>query len=321
MTYARITGTGSYLPKHIMTNHDWEKLVDTSHDWIVERTGIEQRHIADDTETSSMMGTEAAKKALEAANLSAQDLDLIICATCTPDQWFPSAAVSIQKALGITADIPAFDVGAACAGFMFALATANNFIRAGQARRVLVVGTEMMSRTLDWTDRTTCVLFADGAGAVILEASNEPGILSTKLHAQGQYSDLLYYPNSQIAPENKREEKYLRMQGQEVFKLAVRGLSDIVEDLTVEPNGPPIKIDWLVPHQANLRIIRAIAKKCGLPMAQVIVTVDKQGNTSSASIPLALDIGIRDGRIQPGQTVLLEGFGGGMAWGGALIKM
>jgi 3-oxoacyl-[acyl-carrier-protein] synthase III len=321
MTYARITGTGSYLPKHIMTNHDWEKLVDTSHDWIVERTGIEQRHIADDTETSSMMGTEAAKKALEAANLSAQDLDLIICATCTPDQWFPSAAVSIQKALGITSDIPAFDVGAACAGFMYALATANNFIRAGQARHVLVVGAEMMSRTLDWTDRNTCVLFGDGAGAVVLEASNEPGILSTKLHAQGQYSDLLYYPNAQIAPEDKREDKYLRMQGQEVFKLAVRGLSDIVEDLTAEPHGPAIKIDWLVPHQANLRIIRAIAKKCGLPMGHVIVTVDKHGNTSSASIPLALDIGIRDGRIQPGQVVLLEGFGGGMAWGGALIKM
>lgn len=321
MTYAKITGTGSYLPERVMTNADWEKLVDTSHDWIVERTGIEQRHIANDHETTTMMGAYAARRALEAAGRSPQDVDLIICATCTPEFWFPSAAVSIQRELGIERNIPGFDVGAACAGFVFALATANNFIRAGQAKTVLVVGTEVMSRTLDWTDRTTCVLFADGAGAMLLEASEEPGIISTTLHSQGQYCDYLFYRNAQVAPKELSEDRYLKMQGQEVFKLAVKGLSEIVDYLIPELTHTPITIDWLVPHQANLRIIRAVAKKCELPMSQVIVTVDKHGNTSSASIPLAFDIGVRDGRIQPGQTVLMEGFGGGMAWGGALVKM
>ena len=319
--YSRITGTGSFLPPKIMTNYDIEALVDTSHDWIVERSGIHQRHIAEH-ETVSEMGEKACRLALEMAGKTANDVDLIVFATTTGDLIFPSSACLLQEKLGNTNGATAFDVQAACAGFTYALGVADKFIKSGTHKCALVVGAEAMSRIIDWTDRGTCILFADGAGAMVIEADEEPGILSTHMHSDGRYKKLLYVSGG-ISDEREaylKGEAYLQMAGNEVFRYAVKTLGRIADE-TLEANQmQKSDLDWLVPHQANIRIIQATAKKLKMPMEQVVVTVHKHGNTSSASIPLALDEAIRDGRIQRGQTILLEGFGGGFTWGSALIK-
>lgn len=318
--YARIAGTGGYLPKTVRTNEDIARMVDTSNEWIMERTGIYSRHIAAPHETASSMAEIASRQAIEAAGIAAGDIDLIVLATSSPDRTFPSTACLLQQRLGITQGA-AFDVQAACSGFIFALSVADQYIRAGNARRVLVVGSEINSRLVDWTDRTTCILFGDGAGAAVLEVSEEPGVLSTHIASDGQYQDLLYLPSP--PPEYDRREgdkRYIKMQGNEVFKIAVNTLGKIVDE-TLAANGmEKSDIDWLVPHQANIRIITATAKKLKMPMERVVCTIETQGNTSSASVPLALNEAIRDGRIQRGQTVLMEAFGGGFAWGSALAR-
>lgn len=312
--YSKILGTGSYLPSKVVTNYDLEKQVDTTHAWIVERTGIHERRIAEPHETASVMGFAAAQKAIEAAQVSPEAIDLIIVATSTGDRIFPSTACLIQEKLGI-AGCPAFDIGAACAGFNYALGVADQFIRTKAARCVLLVASEVMSRIVDWEDRSTCVLFADGAGAVILGPSETPGIHSTHLHADGKYKDLLFTPSG-LDPHEK---PYLKMAGREVFKIAVQQLANVLTEALDHHHLDQEAIDWLIPHQANIRIIKAMAKYLNLPMDRVLITLDKQGNTSAASIPLALDLGIRDGRIQRGHRLLLESFGGGFAWGSALI--
>lgn len=321
MTYSRIVGTGSYLPPKILTNHDLEKMVDTTSDWIVERTGIRQRHIAADGETTGSLAEEASRRAIDAAGIRVDDIDLIIVATTTPDRVFPSTACLLQDRLGIHG-CAAFDIQAVCTGFVYALGIADKFVRTGSAKCALVVGAETISRIIDWTDRTTCVLFGDGAGAVILTASDEPGIISSHLHADGQYKDLLTVPAgiSQGYDKVTKRETHLNMEGSEVFKVAVNTLGRIVDE-TLEYNGlQKSDITWLVPHQANVRIIAATAKKLGLPMDHVVLTVDHHGNTSAASIPLAFDVAVRDGRIQRGETVLMEAFGGGFTWGSVLLK-
>lgn len=316
--YSRIIGTGGYLPEKVMTNHDISEKVDTTDAWIYERTGIRTRRIAADHETSSSMAEIAAREALDAANLDADDIDLIITATSTPDRIFPSTACLLQQRLGVR-NCAAFDVQAACSGFIYGLSIADQFIRAGNANYVLVVGSEINSRLLDWSDRTTCILFGDGAGAVLLKVSKEPGILSTHIHSDGKYQDLLYVPNP--CGQGVREESpYLVMSGNDVFKVAVNTLGRIVDE-TLAANGmEKTDIDWLVPHQANTRIIAATARKLQMSMDHVIVTIENQGNTSSASVPLALNEAVRDGRIVPGQVVLMEAFGGGFVWGSALIQ-
>ena len=319
--YSRITGTGSFLPPKIMTNYDLEKMVDTTHDWIVERSGIHQRHIAEN-ETVSEMGEHACRLALEMAGKTANDVDLIIFATTTADLVFPSSASILQEKLGNTNGATAFDVQAVCTGFVYALGVADKFIKSGTHKCALVVGAEAMSRIVDWTDRSTCILFADGAGAVVLEADEEAGIISTHLHSDGRYKKLLYV-NGGISDEREaylKGEAYLQMAGNEVFRQAVNTLGRIADETLEANNMQKSDLDWLVPHQANIRIIKATAKKLKMSMDQVVVTVNKHGNTSSASIPLALDEAVRDGRIQRGQTILLEGFGGGFTWGSALIK-
>lgn len=319
--YSRITGTGSYLPPTIMTNHDLEKMVDTSHEWIVERTGIHTRHVVKD-ETVSELGEHAARLALEMAGKDANDVDLIVFATTTADLVFPSTACILQERLGITNGSTAFDVQAVCTGFVYALGVADKFIKSGSHKCALVVGAEAMSRIIDWEDRGTCILFADGAGAVVLEADEEAGIISTHLHADGRYQDLLNVSGgiSDGRENYLKGEAYLQMRGNEVFRFAVKTLGRIVDE-TLEANQmQKSDIDWLVPHQANIRIITATAKKLKMSMDNVVVTVHKHGNTSSASIPLALDEAVRDGRIQRGQIILLEGFGGGFTWGSALIR-
>ena len=316
MTYSRIISTGGYLPEKVLTNFDLEKMLDTSDAWIVERTGIQERRIAGDTETTSTMAIEAARKAIITANIEPDQIDLIVVATSTPENFFPSTACIVQKALNIK-QCPAFDISAACAGFNYALGTADNFIRAGAAKYALVIGSETMSRTLDWTDRSTCVLFGDGAGAVVLEASVKPGILSNHLYSNGQYKDLLFYPSG-VHPNSKP--RFLKMNGSEIFKIAVNKLGEILDETLRANHLTHASLDWLVPHQANLRIISAMAKKLHLPMERVVITLDKQGNTSAASVPLALDAAIRDGRIQRGHTILLESFGGGLTWGAALVQ-
>ena len=319
--YSRITGTGSFLPPKIMTNYDLESMVDTTHEWIVERSGIHQRHIAEN-ETVSEMGEHACRLALEMAGKTANDVDLIVFATTTADLVFPSSASILQEKLGNTNGATAFDVQAVCTGFVYALGVADKFIKSGTHKCALVVGAEAMSRIIDWTDRGTCILFADGAGAVVLEADEEPGIISTHLHSDGRYKKLLYV-NGGISDEREaylKGEAYLQMAGNEVFRQAVNTLGRIADETLEANNMQKSDLDWLVPHQANIRIIKATAKKLKMPMDQVVVTVDKHGNTSSASIPLALDEAVRDGRIQRGQTILLEGFGGGFTWGSALIK-
>ncbi|HJT51170.1 MAG TPA: beta-ketoacyl-ACP synthase III [Nitrosospira sp.] len=318
MTYARIVGTGGYLPEKILTNHDLERMVDTSDEWIRGRTGISQRHIAADNETTSDMALNASRAAMNSAGVSAGDIDLIILATTTPDMIFPSTACILQEKLGV-GDCAAFDVQAVCSGFIYALATADMFIRAGKCRTALVVGAEVYSRILDWNDRSTCVLFGDGAGAVVLARSDEPGIISTHLHADGRHSNILSVP-ANVCGGKVQGKPFVVMEGNTVFKFAVKVLEEVVQEALTENNLHASDVDWLIPHQANIRIIISTAKKLGIPMEKVVATVEKHGNTSAASIPLAMDIAARDGRIQTGHHVLLEGVGGGFTWGAALIR-
>ena len=318
MTYARILGTGSYLPERVVSNAEFEKLVETSDQWIVDRTGIRERHRAAENELTSDLAVAAARRALEAADVVPANVDLLIVATTTPDRIFPSTACIVQAKLGIGNTGPAFDIQAVCSGFIYALATANNFIKAGQARTVLVIGAETLSRITDYTDRSNCILWGDGAGAVVLTVSEQPGIISTHIHADGRYQELLYVDGGPSMSNGAKAS--MRMQGNAVFKMAVNTLDAIVDE-TLAANGlDKSAIDWLVPHQANIRIIQATGKKLGLPMERVVVTVDRHGNTSAASIPLALDTAVRDGRIKRGQTLLMEAFGGGFTWGSALVK-
>ncbi|MGV6858760.1 MAG: beta-ketoacyl-ACP synthase III [bacterium] len=319
--YSRITGTGSYLPEKVLTNADLEKMVETSDEWIRERTGISERHIAAEGETTSDLAEHAARNALEAAGKSPDDIDLIVFATTTPDQVFPSTACLLQSRLDIHG-CTAFDVQAVCTGFVYALGVADKFIKSGSHRCALVIGAETMSRIIDWTDRGTCVLFGDGAGAVVLEASEEPGLLSTHLHADGSYGDLLQVSGgvSKGYDMNDPASAYVQMKGNEVFRVAVKTLGRIVDETLESNNMRRSDIDWLVPHQANIRIIQGTAKKLNMSMDQVVVTVDKHGNTSAASIPMALDHAVRAGQIKRGETILMEGFGGGFTWGSALLK-
>ena len=320
MTYARISGTGSVLPDKVLTNADLEKMVDTSDEWITERTGIKKRHIVEG-ETTCDIAEIASRKAIDAAGIKPHDIDLIIVATTTPDRVFPSTACLLQDRLDIHG-CPAFDVQAVCTGFVYALGVADMFVTTGKAKHALVVGAETLSKITDWTDRTTCVLFGDGAGAVVLSASNEPGILSTHLHADGQYKELLTVPAgiSENYEKLKAGEAYMEMKGNEVFKMAVNTLGRIVDETLAFNKMKKSDVDWLVPHQANIRIIVATARKLNMSMDHVVVTVDETGNTSAASIPLALDMAVRDGRIERGQTLMLEAFGGGFTWGSALLK-
>jgi|TARA_X000000950_G_scaffold204816_2_gene246488 3-oxoacyl-[acyl-carrier-protein] synthase-3 len=305
--YSKIIGTGGYLPNKILTNKDLESLVDTTDEWIVERTGIKQRHISEDNETTSSMATKASLDAIKSANIKNSQIDLIIVATTTPDQIFPSTACIVQNNLNIIA--PAFDVQAACTGFIYALSIADNYIKTGTCKNVLVIGAEKYSNLLDWSDRSTCVLFGDGAGAVILSADSYEGIISSHIHADGQYNDLLSV-----------EDKNIKMRGNEVFKVAVNTLSKLVDETLNKNNLDKSDIDWLVPHQANLRIIKAAAKKLSMSLDQVVVTVDKHANTSAASIPLALNEAVKDGRIKDDQVILLEAFGSGFTWGSVLLR-
>lgn len=318
MSYARISGTGSYLPERVLTNFDLEQMVDTSDEWIFTRTGIRERHIADDRELTSDLALQAAREALSAAALEPDQIDLILVATTTPDRIFPSTACMLQQKLGISNGTAAFDVQAVCSGFIYALATANNFIRAGQSQRALVVGAETMSRITDWSDRSNCVLWGDGAGAVVLEKSAAPGVISTHLHADGSYSELLRVQAGVSA--GFEASCAIEMEGNAVFKVAVNTLDSIVDE-TLAANGmQKSDINWLVPHQANIRIIQATAKKLGMSMERVITTIEKHGNTSAASIPMALDHAVREGKINDGETVLMEAFGGGFTWGSALLR-
>jgi len=321
MTYARITGTGGYLPDNIMTNKDMEAFVDTSDKWIRERTGIEQRHIALEGQTTVDLAEAASRNAIEAAGIDASDIDLIIFATSTPDKIFPSSACILQARLGIHG-CPAFDIQAVCSGFVYALTVAEKFIKSGSSKKALIVGAEVFSRILNWKDRGTCVLFGDGAGAVILEASEETGILSTHIHADGQYENLLWVPHGvgDGFDQMKAGKAFVEMKGNEVFKIAVNTLGQIVDETLAANHMMKSDIDWLVPHQANIRIITATAKKLKMSMEQVVVTVNKHGNTSAASVPLALDVAVRDGRIKENELLLLEAFGGGFTWGSVLLR-
>lgn len=321
MTFARIAGTGSYLPDNIVTNRDLEKRVDTSDQWIRDRTGIEQRHIALPGQSTVDLAEQAALRAIEAAGIANTDIDLIIFATTTPDKVFPSCACILQARLGIHG-CPAFDIQAVCSGFVYALAMAEKFISTGTSKKALVIGAEVFSRIINWDDRSTCILFGDGAGAVVLEANEETGILSTHLHADGQYEELLHVPCgvSNDFDGLKAGQGFVEMKGNEVFKVAVNTLGRIVDETLEANNMQKSDIDWLVPHQANLRIILATARKLNMSMDQVVMTVNRHGNTSAASIPLALDEAVRDGRIKRGQVVMLEAFGGGFTWGSALLR-
>ncbi len=319
--YSRIAGTGSYLPEKIVTNADLERLVETSDEWIRTRTGIKQRHVAGEEETTTDLAEHAARRAIVDAGVTAQDIDLICVGTTTPDLVFPNVGTLLQDRLGIHG-CPAFSLEAACTGFVYALSVADKFVRLGEANCALVVGAETLTRIVDWTDRGTCVIFGDGAGAVVLQPSNEPGIISTRLHSDGKYKDLLLYPDGvskgfKLVREGKAG---VLMKGNEVYKVAVNTLGQLVTE-TLTANGmTKDQLDWLIPHQANIRIIEAIAKRLDLPMERVIVTIDTQANTSAASVPLALDTGIRDGRVKRGQLLLLEAFGGGFTWGSALVR-
>ena len=319
MIYSRIIGTGSCLPRNVVTNADLAQRMDTSDEWIRSRTGIRQRHIAEEDETSSSLAFEASRAAIASAGIAPGDIDLIVLATSTPDYIFPSTACLLQARLGIKG-CPAFDVQAVCSGFAYALATADLFIRSGQHRCALVVGAEVFSRILDWNDRGTCVLFGDGAGAVILRADAKPGIMASTLHADGSYAGILSVPGN-VCGGKATGDPFLRMDGQAVFKFAVRVLDEVARE-TLGKCGQQVEdIDWLIPHQANLRILEATAKRLGLPREKLIVTVDTHGNTSAASVPLALDAAVRDGRIKPGHKVMLEAVGGGFTWGAALVQM
>jgi len=318
--YAKIIGTGGYLPETIRTNDDISQMVDTSDSWIYERTGIKSRRIAGPEETADSMAEIAAHQAINAADIKADEIDMIIVATGSPNRVYPSTACLLQNRLGIRRCV-SFDIQAACSGSIFALSIADQYIKSGIANKILVIGTEICSRIVDWTDRGTCILFGDGAGAILLDSSAQAGILSTHIESDGGYEDLLYCPNPQVATEsNKDEAGYIKMRGNEVFKIAVNTLGRIVDE-TLTANGmEKTDVDWLVPHQANIRIIAATAKKLRMSMDQVILTLEDQGNTSSASVLLAFNEAVRDGRIQRGQVVLLEAFGAGFTWGSALIK-
>ncbi len=314
MSYSKIAGTGSYLPKKILSNTDLEKMVDTSDEWIFARTGIRERHIAAKGEFTSDLALEAAKNAIASAGIETSDIDLIVVATSTPDKIFPSVATMLQRKLGI-AGCPAFDLQAVCSGFIYALATADSFIKAGSSQCALVIGAETFSRLADYTDRSNCILWGDGAGAIILQASQQQGVISTHLHADGNFEKMLHVPRKHDGTPDT-----VHMEGNAVFKMAVNTLDKIVDETLAANNMQKSDIDWLVPHQANIRILQATAKKLDMPMDKVVVTVDKHGNTSAASIPLALDVAVRDGRIKPGDIILMEAFGGGFTWGSALIR-
>jgi 3-oxoacyl-[acyl-carrier-protein] synthase-3 len=317
--YSKIVGTGSYLPEKVLSNHDLESMVETTDQWITERTGIKKRHIVAEDETTTDLAVNAARRAMEAAELTAEDIDLVIVATTTPTRVFPSTASLVQQQLGIHNKCPAFDLQAVCTGFVYGLTVADKFIKSGSVKNALVIGAESLSRIVDWKDRNTCVLFGDGAGAVVLQASKQPGILSTHIHCDGRYNQLLQVPTGPGSVLTE-DPAYIDMQGNEVFKVAVKTLSSIVDETLKANELNKSDVDWLIPHQANIRIISATAKKLNLTMERVVVTVDEHGNTSAASIPLALDTAVRDGRIQRGETLLLEAFGGGFTWGSALIQ-
>jgi len=321
MIYSKITGTGRYLPERVLTNADLEDIVETTDEWIRTRTGVERRHLAAEDETTSSLCIEAAKVAMEAADVKPEDIDLIVIGTTTPDLVFPNIATLVQYALGIHG-CPAFSIEAACTGFIYALATADKFIRAGETQCALVIGAEIITKLVDWSDRATCVLFGDGAGAVIVKPSDEPGIISTHLGADGQYKELLYYP---VGPSKDlitagTDKVGIIMRGNEVFKVAVKTLGAVAQEALKANNIDQSELDWLIPHQANLRIIQATAKRLKLPLEKVILTVQDHGNTSAASVPMALDVGVRDGRIKRGQLVLMEAFGGGFTWGSVLMR-
>lgn len=320
MTYARIAGTGSYLPERVMTNQALEALVDTSDAWITERTGIRQRHIAADGEFTSDLAAHASRAALEAAGVDAAEIDLIIVATTTPDQTFPSTACRLQAKLGANG-CTAFDMQAACSGFVFALDVAEKFIRTGASRCALVVGAETMSRILDWNDRATCVLFGDGAGAVVLRPDTTCGIMNSRLHADGEHIPMLEVPGGVSRGFPDADSRCVHMQGNDVYRFAVTHLAGIIHEVLEGTGFSPEDIDWVVPHQANIRIISAAARRLGLPIERVVTTVDRHGNTSAASIPLALDVAVRDGRIQPGQLLVFEALGAGFTWGATLLRM
>jgi 3-oxoacyl-[acyl-carrier-protein] synthase-3 len=322
MTYSRIVGTGRYLPERIMTNADLEKIVDTTDEWIRTRTGVERRHVVEPEQTTSDMCVEAAKKAMDAAGVKPQDIDMVITGTTTPDLIFPNISTIIQHRLGIPA-CTAFSLEAACTGFIYALTTADKFIKAGEAKCALVMGAECITKLIDWNDRNTCVLFGDGAGAAIVVPSDEPGIISTALGADGQFKELLYYPvgQSKNLAVAGTEDANIIMKGNEVFKVAVKTLGAIAEEALTKAGVSKEELDWLVPHQANIRIIQAMAKRLNMPMEKVILTVQDHGNTSAASVPMALDVGIRDGRVKKGQLVLMEAFGGGFTWGSVLMRL
>jgi 3-oxoacyl-[acyl-carrier-protein] synthase-3 len=317
--WSRIAGTGSYLPPRIVTNDELAKTLDTSDEWVRSRTGIRQRHIADASQTSSDLGSEAARQAMAAAGVQAADVDLVIVATSTPDYIFPSTACLMQAKLGIK-NCAAFDVQAVCSGFVYGVTIADKFIASGQHRCALVVGAEVYSRILDWSDRGTAVLFGDGAGAVILKADSKAGVMATALRADGAYSGILSVPGN-VCGGKIVGSPFLQMDGQAVFKFAVKVLDEIARETLAQSGLGPQDIDWLIPHQANVRILEATAKKLGVSPEKVIITVDRHGNTSAASVPLALDVAVRDGRIRPGHKVMLQGVGGGFTWGAALVQM
>ena len=320
MTYARIAGIGSYLPEKVVTNHDLEKTMDTSDEWIRERTGIKRRHIAGDDETTASMGVVAAQRAMEMAGVGPDDIDLIVLGTATPDKVFPATACIIQRRLEVAGG-PAFDIHAACSGFLFALDVANRYIRTGGAKTAIVIGSETLSRITNWEDRGTAVLFGDGAGAVVLQVAEEPGILATHIHADGRYEELLQVEQgiSVGYDVTRAGGAYIRMEGNAVFRRAVATFDNIARETVADLDGHLDDIDWFVPHQANMRIIRAAAKRLQMPMDRVIATVDEHANTSGASIPLALDLAVRDGRIERGQKLLFAAFGAGFTWGSAMV--
>ncbi len=322
MTYTKIAGTGRYLPEKILTNFDLEKMVDTSDEWIRTRTGVERRHVVRDDETTSDMCVAAAKIAIEAAGVDVTDIDMVLVGTTSPDLIFPNCATLVQHRLGIPA-CPSIGMEAACTSFIYALTTADKFIKAGEAKCALIIGAECISKLVDWTDRNTCVLFGDGAGAVIVKASDEPGIIATHLGADGKYKELLYYPVGASKDLHKAgtDDVGITMRGNEVFKVAVKTLGNVATAVLEKAGVDKDELDWLIPHQANIRIIQATAKRLGLPMEKVILTVQDHGNTSAASVPMALDVGVRDGRVQPGQLVLMEAFGGGFTWGSVLMRV
>ena len=318
MTYTKIAGTGSYLPEMVVTNKELEKKVDTTDEWIMQRVGVKQRHLVGDSgDTTFTMAHKAGLHAIESSNIDKNDIDLIIVATASPDNFFPSVACLVQNELGIHNNCPAFDINVACAGFVYALSIADKFITSGAAKNALIIGVDTLSTVVDWQDRSTCVLFGDGAGAVVVEASEEPGILVTNLHAAGRYAHTLYAKSS-LWKDN--DDCFIHMDGREVFKVAVTKLDEIVDQTLEKAGMQKSDIDWLIPHQANVRIIQAVAKRLSLPMERVVMTIEDHANTSAASVPLALDHAVRDGQIKRGETLMLEAFGGGLAWGAALVK-